>query len=193
MDPAAPRSGRVEVKLRDGRTVSHFTRHAPGHEGKSPGYGERERKGAAVDGTGAGRRADRGSHPAGERPGSAGRCARATAIPGAREPLGRSHEDDEPVAGALPRRGRLPRLGTARRIPEQADPAGDRFRARRRGRLRGAGDERRVREGARPAGGGGKQAGRRLEHRRGASGQGPARRLHAADREPQQHFGQSRR
>ena len=30
MDRAAPRSGRVEVKLRDGRTVSHFTRHAPG-------------------------------------------------------------------------------------------------------------------------------------------------------------------
>ena len=30
MDPAAPRSGKVEVKLRDGRTVSHFTRHAPG-------------------------------------------------------------------------------------------------------------------------------------------------------------------
>lgn len=30
MDPAAPRSGQVEVKLRDGRTVSHFTRHAPG-------------------------------------------------------------------------------------------------------------------------------------------------------------------
>jgi 2-methylcitrate dehydratase PrpD len=30
MDPAAPRGGRVEVKLRDGRTVSHFTRHAPG-------------------------------------------------------------------------------------------------------------------------------------------------------------------
>ena len=30
MDPEAPRSGRVEVKLRDGRTVSHFTRHAPG-------------------------------------------------------------------------------------------------------------------------------------------------------------------
>ena len=30
MDPAAPRSGRVEVRLRDGRTVSHFTRHAPG-------------------------------------------------------------------------------------------------------------------------------------------------------------------
>jgi 2-methylcitrate dehydratase PrpD len=30
MDPAAPRSGRVEVTLRDGRTVSHFTRHAPG-------------------------------------------------------------------------------------------------------------------------------------------------------------------
>ena len=32
MDPAAPRSGRVEVTLRDGRTVSHFTRHAPGTE-----------------------------------------------------------------------------------------------------------------------------------------------------------------
>jgi len=30
MDPAAPRSGRVEVTLRDGRTVSRFTRHAPG-------------------------------------------------------------------------------------------------------------------------------------------------------------------
>jgi 2-methylcitrate dehydratase PrpD len=30
MDPAAPRSGRVEVTLRDGRTVTHFTRHAPG-------------------------------------------------------------------------------------------------------------------------------------------------------------------
>ena len=30
MDPAAPRSGRVEVTLRDGRTVNHFTRHAPG-------------------------------------------------------------------------------------------------------------------------------------------------------------------
>ena len=30
MDSAAPRSGRVEVTLRDGRTVSHFTRHAPG-------------------------------------------------------------------------------------------------------------------------------------------------------------------
>jgi 2-methylcitrate dehydratase PrpD len=30
MDPAAPRSGMVEVILRDGRKVSHFTRHAPG-------------------------------------------------------------------------------------------------------------------------------------------------------------------
>src|ERR1051325_3813689 len=30
MDPAAPRSARVEVRLRDGRTVDHFTRHAPG-------------------------------------------------------------------------------------------------------------------------------------------------------------------
>lgn len=30
MDPAAPRSGLVEVTLRDSRTVSHFTRHAPG-------------------------------------------------------------------------------------------------------------------------------------------------------------------
>jgi 2-methylcitrate dehydratase PrpD len=30
MDPAAPRSGLVEVTLRDGRTVSAFTRHAPG-------------------------------------------------------------------------------------------------------------------------------------------------------------------
>ena len=30
MDPAAPRSGLVEVTLRDARTVSHFTRHAPG-------------------------------------------------------------------------------------------------------------------------------------------------------------------
>jgi len=30
MDRAAPRSGRVEVTLKDGRTVSAFTRHAPG-------------------------------------------------------------------------------------------------------------------------------------------------------------------
>jgi 2-methylcitrate dehydratase PrpD len=30
MDPSAPRSGLVEVMLRDGRAVSHFTRHAPG-------------------------------------------------------------------------------------------------------------------------------------------------------------------
>jgi 2-methylcitrate dehydratase PrpD len=30
MDPSAPRSGRVEVTLQDGRVVSHFTRHAPG-------------------------------------------------------------------------------------------------------------------------------------------------------------------
>jgi 2-methylcitrate dehydratase PrpD len=30
MDPEAPRSSRVEVTLKGGRTVSHFTRHAPG-------------------------------------------------------------------------------------------------------------------------------------------------------------------
>jgi 2-methylcitrate dehydratase PrpD len=30
LDPEAPRSGRVEVTLRDGRTVTHFTRHPPG-------------------------------------------------------------------------------------------------------------------------------------------------------------------
>jgi 2-methylcitrate dehydratase PrpD len=30
MDPSAPRSGRIDVTLRDGRTVSQFTRHAPG-------------------------------------------------------------------------------------------------------------------------------------------------------------------
>jgi 2-methylcitrate dehydratase PrpD len=30
MDPAAPRSARIEIRLRDGRTVSRFTRHAPG-------------------------------------------------------------------------------------------------------------------------------------------------------------------
>jgi 2-methylcitrate dehydratase PrpD len=30
MDPAAPRSGVVEATLQDGRTVRHFTRHAPG-------------------------------------------------------------------------------------------------------------------------------------------------------------------
>jgi 2-methylcitrate dehydratase PrpD len=30
MDPAAPRGGRVEVTLNDGRTVSHYTRHPPG-------------------------------------------------------------------------------------------------------------------------------------------------------------------
>jgi 2-methylcitrate dehydratase PrpD len=30
MDPTAPRSGLVEVTLRDGRKVTHFTKHAPG-------------------------------------------------------------------------------------------------------------------------------------------------------------------
>ena len=30
VDPAAPRSGNVEVILKDGRSVRHFTRHAPG-------------------------------------------------------------------------------------------------------------------------------------------------------------------
>jgi len=30
MDPAAPRSARVEVSMSNGQTVSHFTRHAPG-------------------------------------------------------------------------------------------------------------------------------------------------------------------
>jgi 2-methylcitrate dehydratase PrpD len=30
MDPAAPRSGRVDVTLRGGRSVTHFTRYAPG-------------------------------------------------------------------------------------------------------------------------------------------------------------------
>jgi 2-methylcitrate dehydratase PrpD len=30
MDPAAPRSASVEVRVRDGRTVTHFTRFAPG-------------------------------------------------------------------------------------------------------------------------------------------------------------------
>jgi 2-methylcitrate dehydratase PrpD len=30
MDPAAPRSARIEIRLQDGRTVSRFTRHAPG-------------------------------------------------------------------------------------------------------------------------------------------------------------------
>ena len=34
MDPAAPRSGRVDVTLRDGRTVSHFTRYRSGHQKK---------------------------------------------------------------------------------------------------------------------------------------------------------------
>ena len=30
LDPDAPRSGRVDVTLREGRTVTHFTRHPPG-------------------------------------------------------------------------------------------------------------------------------------------------------------------
>jgi len=30
MDPAAPRSGLVEVTLKDGRTVQHFTKFPPG-------------------------------------------------------------------------------------------------------------------------------------------------------------------
>ena len=34
MDPAAPRSGLVEVTLQDGRTVRHFTQARAGHEGE---------------------------------------------------------------------------------------------------------------------------------------------------------------
>ena len=30
IDPVAPRSGRVDVRLKDGRTVTHFTRFPPG-------------------------------------------------------------------------------------------------------------------------------------------------------------------
>ena len=41
-----------------------------------------------------------------------------------------------------------------------------------------------------PAGGGRQQAGQRLEHRRGPRGQVAARRLHAADRQPEQHLGE---
>ncbi len=87
MDPAAPRSGLVEVTLRGWPYRHPLYTARPGHEGKSDGYGERKRKGAAPDGAGAGRRADRGTHPAGERRGRAGRCARATAIPGTRGAL----------------------------------------------------------------------------------------------------------
>jgi 2-methylcitrate dehydratase PrpD len=36
MDPTAPRSGLVEVTLRDGRTLSHFTRHPPGTKENPP-------------------------------------------------------------------------------------------------------------------------------------------------------------
>ena len=56
MDPAAPRSGHVEVTLRDGRTVSHFTRHAPGTKENPHGHRARERQGAPPDGAGARRR-----------------------------------------------------------------------------------------------------------------------------------------
>ena len=71
MDPAAPRSGRVEVKLRDGRTVSHFTRHAPGTK-ENPMDTERvNEKARHSDGAGAGRCAYRGNHPQRERAGSA--------------------------------------------------------------------------------------------------------------------------
>ena len=44
MDPDAPRSGLVEVTLRDGRTVSHFTRYRARHEGEPAGHRGRERK-----------------------------------------------------------------------------------------------------------------------------------------------------
>ena len=55
MDPAAPRSGRVEVTLRDGRTVSHFTRHAPGTKENPLTTEEVNAKARLADGAGAGR------------------------------------------------------------------------------------------------------------------------------------------
>src|SRR5712691_3758851 len=46
MNPDAPRSGLVEVTLRDGRTVNHFTRHPPGTKENpldTPGVNEKAR------------------------------------------------------------------------------------------------------------------------------------------------------
>ncbi len=58
MDPAAPRSGRVEVTLEDGRTVSHFTRHAPGTKENPMDTESVNAKARLADGAGARRRAD---------------------------------------------------------------------------------------------------------------------------------------
>ena len=71
MDPAAPRSGRVEVKLRDGRTVSHFTRHAPGTKENPMDTQSVSEKARHLMAPVLGDAADRGSYPAGERPGRA--------------------------------------------------------------------------------------------------------------------------
>ena len=63
MDPAAPRSGRVEVKLRDGRTVSHFTRHAPGTKENPMDTQSVNEKARHLMAPVLGDAADRGSHP----------------------------------------------------------------------------------------------------------------------------------
>ena len=72
MDPAAPRSGRVEVKLRDGRTVSHFTRHAPGTKENPMDTQSVNEKARHLMAPVLGDAADRGSHPAHELSGRAG-------------------------------------------------------------------------------------------------------------------------
>ena len=72
MDPAAPRSGRVEVKLRDGRTVSHFTRHAPGTKENPMDTQSVNEKARHLMAPVLGDAADRGSHPTHELSGRAG-------------------------------------------------------------------------------------------------------------------------
>ena len=68
-DPAAPRSGHVEVVLRDGRSVSHFTSHAPGTKEEPDDDRAGEQKGTALDGTGAGNRENSKSYISCKRPG----------------------------------------------------------------------------------------------------------------------------
>ncbi len=95
MDPAAPRSGRVEVKLRDGRTVSHFTRHAPGTKENPLDTESVNEKARLLMAPVLGDERTEEVIRAGERPGSAGRCARATAIPARSIDAARVESEDE--------------------------------------------------------------------------------------------------
>jgi len=80
MDPDAPRGGLVEVTLRNGKTVSHLTRHPPGTKENPLDNRRPERKGARLNGPSPGRGANGSGNSARERPREHGQCAKTPAL-----------------------------------------------------------------------------------------------------------------